>query len=305
MTEFQEDADYSDSYNACVAYWTGQDGNGNDTVVTTGLVESGYSGYNNRTEVMALDLTDKFENKPSVANLTAMAQSYMSSNQTYLPSQTINVDFINLRDTLEYQHLAPLFECNLCDTVKVVFPRYNVEASFKVVKTVYDVLLERYSGMELGQLSMSLSEALGLSDASGSTKTPTAFVQKGTGVICPAVLTSSRSKIYITYKLPFTIDVDSTVTINNLSTVMRGIVTGSYPTYVYVGPTASTSSTGRSIVSNGTINSNLSSVAVAVETPDTLLIVLTHSSEWLGSSGTLANNQPISVWVTQLDITIN
>ena len=162
MTEFQEDADYSDSYNACVGYWTGQDGNGNDTVVTTGLVESGYSGYNNRTEVVALDLTDKFENKPSVANLTAMAQSYMSDNQTYLPSQTINVDFINLRDTLEYQHLSPLFECNLCDTVKVVFPRYNVEASFKVVKTVYDVLLERYSGMELGSLQMTLSEALGI-----------------------------------------------------------------------------------------------------------------------------------------------
>lgn len=162
MTEFQEDADYSESYNACIGYWSGQDGNGNDTVVTTGLVESGYSGYNNRTEVVALDLTDKFETIPSVSDLTDMAQSYMISNQTYLPTQTISVDFINLRDTLEYQHLAPLFDCNLCDTVNVVFPRYNVEARFKVVKTEYDVLLERYQGMELGSLQMTLSEALGI-----------------------------------------------------------------------------------------------------------------------------------------------
>jgi len=162
MTEFQEDADYTESYNACVAYWTGQDGNGNDTVVTTGLVESGYSGYNNRTEVVALDLTDKFETIPSVADLTAEAQNYMSNNQTYLPTQTISVNFINLRDTMEYQHLAQLYECNLCDTVNVVFPRYNVEARFKIVKTVYDVLLERYNGMELGSLQMTLSEALGI-----------------------------------------------------------------------------------------------------------------------------------------------
>lgn len=166
MTEFNEDADYSDAYNACIGYWLGSDSEGNDDVVKTDLVESGYQSYNNRTEVVALDLTDKFEDKPSVSDLTAMAQSYMSNNQTYLPSQTITVDFINLRDTLEYQHLSQLYECNLCDTVNVVFPRYGIETRFKVVKTVYDVLLERYSEMELGQLSMSLSEALGIESMS-------------------------------------------------------------------------------------------------------------------------------------------
>lgn len=166
MTDFNEDADYSDAYNACIGYWLGSDNEGNDDIVKTELVESGYSGYNNRTEAVALDLTDKFENKPSVADLTAEAQNYMSNNQTYLPSQTITVDFINLRDTLEYQHLAQLYECNLCDTVKVVFPRYGIETRFKVVKTVYDVLLERYQEMELGQLSMSLSEALGIESMS-------------------------------------------------------------------------------------------------------------------------------------------
>lgn len=166
MTDFNEDADYSDAFNACIGYWLGSDNEGNDDVVMTELVESGYQGYNNRTEVVALDLTDKFENKPTVSELTEMAESYMTSNQTYLPSQTITVDFINLRDTLEYQHLSQLYECNLCDTVKVVFQRYGIETRFKVVKTVYDVLLERYQEMELGQLSMSLSEALGISTTS-------------------------------------------------------------------------------------------------------------------------------------------
>ena len=52
--------------------------------------------------------------------------------------------------------------CRLCDTINVEFPRYNMSGKFKIVKTVYDVLLERFEEMELGTLSTTLSEALGI-----------------------------------------------------------------------------------------------------------------------------------------------
>ena len=38
---------------------------------------------------------------------------------------------------------------------------------FKIVKTTYDVLMERYTELELGTLSTSLSEALGISSGGG------------------------------------------------------------------------------------------------------------------------------------------
>jgi len=49
----------------------------------------------------------------------------------------------------------------------VAFPRYNMTGAFKIVKTVYDVLAERYTAMELGTLSTTLAEALGISSGGG------------------------------------------------------------------------------------------------------------------------------------------
>ena len=128
-------------------------------MVTT---NSGLVGLDDRTRAEALDLSDKFESKPTTSQLQNEAISYMTSNQTNLPKQTINVSFINLRDTSEYAEFASLFECGLCDTIKVVFPKYGMMGMYKIVKTVYDVLLERYDEMELGSLSITLSEALGI-----------------------------------------------------------------------------------------------------------------------------------------------
>ena len=75
----------------------------------------------------------------------------------------IKVNFIRLQDSEEYAEYAALLDCKLCDTVRVIFPRYNMDGKFKIVKTVYNSLTERYEEMELGALSTTLSQALGLS----------------------------------------------------------------------------------------------------------------------------------------------
>ena len=59
-------------------------------------------------------------------------------------------------------------ECKLCDIITVIFPDFNSSGQFKIVKTEWDVLADRYNSMELGDLSISLSEALGISNESNS-----------------------------------------------------------------------------------------------------------------------------------------
>lgn len=81
-----------------------------------------------------------------------------------MPTKTIKVDFIRLQDSAEYAGFAGLLQCNLCDTINVVFPEYNMEGRFKIVKTTYDVLEDKYTEMELGALSTTLAEALGISN---------------------------------------------------------------------------------------------------------------------------------------------
>ena len=55
------------------------------------------------------------------------------------------------------------------DTIKVIFPDYKTSANFKIVKTVWDVLSDRYDSMELGTLSTTLAEALGITNSSDVT----------------------------------------------------------------------------------------------------------------------------------------
>ena len=166
MLDYQDDTDYSGTYTSCVPFWKGSDGTGAETVIIGGVVASDGISYTGRNECAALDLSEKFEDAPTVAELETMAQTYMNSHQTYLPHQSIKVDFVRLQD-MGYEGFDSLLQCNLCDTVGVVFPDYGTQGRFKIVKTVYDTLDERYKSMELGTLSVSLSDALGISNSAG------------------------------------------------------------------------------------------------------------------------------------------
>lgn len=163
LLDYNDDTDYQNTFTSCAAYWKGTDG---EIVSTTAsLDEDAYDGTDIR---IPLDLTDKFENKPSVSALQNEALSYMRRNQTNIPAQSIKVDFVRLSEMGEFSAFQDLLKCKLCDSIKVIFPMYGVEATFKIVKTEWDVLAGRYVGMELGTLSTTLSEALGISDTSAT-----------------------------------------------------------------------------------------------------------------------------------------
>lgn len=157
LMDYNEDVDYSDTYNAVIPFWAKE-----DDIVIGDLIESGATSYDGRLSCVPLDLSDKFETKPTKAQVESMGLNYMLNNQTALPSINIKVDFIRLQDSDEYKQYSNLQKCRLCDSVKVIFPLYNMEGYFKIVRVVWDVLLERYIEMELGTLSVSLAQALGI-----------------------------------------------------------------------------------------------------------------------------------------------
>ena len=167
LLDYKDDTDYSETYTACIPYWKGND-NGAQVVVVGDLVESGAASYNGRTAAAALDLSDKFDGKPSKVDLQNLAIQLMKRRQTHLPQQNIKVDFVRLQDMAEYADLAYLFECNLCDTIGVSFPRYGMSGKYKIVKTVWNVLAGKYDSMELGALSTTLADALGISNSLGN-----------------------------------------------------------------------------------------------------------------------------------------
>lgn len=162
MLDYNEDYDSSGTYSSCIPYWT--DGT---NVVVGDRQDSGGSTVTGRGECVPLDVSDKFESQPTQAQVEAMGLSVMNANNPMIPSQNIHVEFVRLQD-MGYEEFSNLLDCKLCDTVKVVFPFYNTSGQFKIVKTVWNVLEDRYESMELGDLSVTLAEALGISSGSSS-----------------------------------------------------------------------------------------------------------------------------------------
>ena len=177
LVDYNETLDYSESFSSVIPYWY-QDDKG---LVKGDMVTSDMPTYDGRVSCVPLDLTDKFEDKPTKAQVEAKAATMIS--QAPNPKQTISVDFIRLSDTEEYKQYASLQQCKLCDTLRVEFPRYGMSGRFKIVKTVYDVLMERFESMELGDLSTTLSKALGLSDSAQLAKQTQSVVSIPSGSV--------------------------------------------------------------------------------------------------------------------------
>ena len=159
MLDYNEEYDSSGCYSSVIPYWT--DGTTKvvgDKQTNTGIAPSG------REQCIPLDVSDKFESQPTKAQVNSTGLSVMNSQNPTVPSQNIEVSFVRLQDMGEYAMYNTLLQCRLCDTINVIFPDFNSGGQFKIVKTEWNVLTGKYESMELGSLSVSLSEALGISN---------------------------------------------------------------------------------------------------------------------------------------------
>lgn len=162
MVDYEDSADYSETFTSIIPYWTGDDGTGNQVIVIGGLIQSGAISYNGRVDCVPIDVTNKFSSMPYEESVRVAGYQYMRETQPNFPARSILIDFVHLQGTSEYKNLLPIMNCGLCDSIQVIFPEYNMDGIFKIVKISYNVLLEKYDSIELGNLPTSLASALGI-----------------------------------------------------------------------------------------------------------------------------------------------
>jgi uncharacterized protein YjbI with pentapeptide repeats len=73
-----------------------------------------------------------------------------------LPSVTLDVDFLNVDDTVEYADFGILHSIYLGDSVKVVVPTLGLAVSLRMTQYTYDCLLKRYTSCTLGSAADTL-----------------------------------------------------------------------------------------------------------------------------------------------------
>ena len=180
LSDITHELDISGTYNAVVPYWVGSDGTlvmlpekiliySGATQRLTFLTDEQYQVIHDEngepievtysiTDAVPLDLSSEFEEQPTISQLRNLATSKLETSEGWIPKENIKVDFVQLWQTEEYKDYAPLQRVRLCDTVSVFYPELGVEAvKQKVIKTVYNVLLDRYDSIELGELQSTLA----------------------------------------------------------------------------------------------------------------------------------------------------
>ena len=159
LTDLTQVIDAGGLYNAIVPYWFGTV-NDTDTLITLPEHYVAANGVTNPVMVVK-DFSNEWQDAPTVAQLRSRASSFLSSNRPWIPNENIKISFVQLWQTEEYKDVAVLQRLSLCDRVNVYYPALGITAEgVKIIKTNYNVLLDRYDEMELGDARSSFADTL-------------------------------------------------------------------------------------------------------------------------------------------------
>lgn len=165
LIDYRNDFDVSNSYTAVVPYWLGEVTEGEESVSNLVMlpelfISSGHQVPSGREVVIPMDLSSDFQEPPTVEELRALATGRLRASEGWLPNQTVTVNFVQLWQTEEYKDYAPLQRLSLCDTCGIFVPMYGTSLRAKVIRVVYNVLLDRYDEMELGDKPSTFASVL-------------------------------------------------------------------------------------------------------------------------------------------------
>ena len=156
ITDCKNVIDITNVYTGIVPYWA--DGEGNLVTLPEKVVLSGHESEYPFKIIKSVDMSGRWETAPTIPQLREVAQNYVASNQGWLTKNNITVSFVALWNTEEYKNIAPLERVKMCDVVHVEIPKFGISYSTKVIKTDYNVLLERYNSITLGDTYYTLSK---------------------------------------------------------------------------------------------------------------------------------------------------
>lgn len=140
-----------------------EDGDDEATLITIPgfVIHSDHVDAFANPKVLPVNFTAHFERdmRPTPAELESLAHAYMETNNFGIPKVSLRLSFVDLSKALNVNQ-AFQEEINLCDTLRIYFEKLGVEAEAKVNRVEWNVLLERYDSLELGEARSSLSDRI-------------------------------------------------------------------------------------------------------------------------------------------------
>lgn len=169
LEEFTYGGSREEIYTGILPYWKGSyTPEGADDAVEVVVVPDSpvvKSAFENKlpySRNIVVDVTgdfddDEFENYPTKSQVTAKGVEYVNANVTETEETYVKISFVQERkDDNSY-----INSLGMCDEVTVIHNPFGVYVTGKIVKTVYDVLLERYESVEIGLIKPNVIDYMG------------------------------------------------------------------------------------------------------------------------------------------------
>ena len=134
--------------------------NGTEEVITTRRIDSPNINKYAHPYILYKDYTDRFSSEETITEDKIIALINQDYEQLKIdqPKCSYTLNFVPLSKCSGYEDIED--KIHLCDTVRIIDSRYNIDTEAKVIKYTYDVLTERYETMELGDPRNTLSDLM-------------------------------------------------------------------------------------------------------------------------------------------------
>lgn len=155
LTGIEQDENIQNMLTGIIGYWADSE---SGTVVTSPVVKA--PGTYDFDRIGTVDFSSDFDEQPTADALAQRVQQYISDNGVGVPEVSISVSWVQLEQYAGGEGLSLLERVTLGDTVTVEFPALGVDATARVVKTVYDALRDRYTSADIGSIQANIANTI-------------------------------------------------------------------------------------------------------------------------------------------------
>lgn len=159
LTDISQEESIENTYTS--VYGWAKVGNGDDEKIITlpeTYIDSSY--VNNYTQ-RRIQMVDFSEKEPrDVESLRNLVDRYIKDNKVGIPKVSIKTSFVDLASSVIKDDISNIESIDLCDWVTVAFNELEINTSAQIVKTVWNVTLDTYESVELGEARTDFSKVL-------------------------------------------------------------------------------------------------------------------------------------------------
>ena len=160
LTGVEMTSDMTNVYTGVLPFWNVEYRDGAQILSSNPVIYSSHVNDYVNPMIMIKDFTSYYDRDKDTAtneaNIRQAATDYVNHGLNDSLIANLKVDFVALGQFGQYSEYEQLRDVKLYDTVKVYYPLMGINVKTKVVKTQYDVLIDRYASIELGEQEVSL-----------------------------------------------------------------------------------------------------------------------------------------------------